>query len=106
MQVRHHLRNFSNIFLKTLYDYFKSAYHDLEITLGDRAYNGDGRVLSLCSKEVHYTDTALVIQDTNDIEQTTSIPIMQDPITKKDLEDRIDIGIRELCSLVKKEPFL
>lgn len=94
------------IFLKTLYDYFKSAYHDLEITLGDRAYNGDGRVLSLCSKEVHYTDTALVIQDTNDIEQTTSIPIMQDPITKKDLEDRIDIGIRELCSLVKKEPFL
>lgn len=49
------------------------------------------------------TDTDLVIQDCIDTEKITTIPILQVSATGRDLEDRIDIGLRELSSLVEKE---
>lgn len=94
-------KNF-NIFLKTLYDRFKSEYPDKAIRLGEYAYSGDGNKLELsfCNKQAYYTDNEFIIEDADNAESRHSISILQDKNTGRDLIDRIDIGWDKIMSLI------
>lgn len=94
-------RNF-NIFLKTLYDAINISDTETGIRLGEYAYSNDGNVLELtsCGKNLYYTDSALIIvnAETSEIEKKVTIP--QDSHSHRDIEDRVEIGLNEIRSLL------
>lgn len=94
-------RNY-NIFLKTLYDRLKAEYTDKAIRLGEYAYSGDGSKMELffCNKLVYYTDSEFVIEDIDGTESHHTVFIPQNENNGRDLVDRIDIGWKEITSLI------
>lgn len=92
-------RNF-NIFLKTLYDKFKSEYPDKSARLGEYAYQEDGDCIELncIGKIAYYQDNEFVIEDAENPEDKQSVTIDQND--KIDAIDRIEVGWNEICKLM------
>ena len=91
----------SNIFLKTLYDKFKSEYPNEAVRLGDYAYQEDGNVIELqcVGKKAYYKDAEFIIEDNENPEDKQAISIEQD--NGVDTQDRIEIAWIAIDKLIK-----
>lgn len=93
-------RNY-NIFLKTLYDKFKSEYPDKGIRLGEYAYQEDGdRIeLSCIGKIAYYQDNEFVIEDAENSGNKQVISIYQN--NGIDTVDRITVAWKEILKYIQ-----
>lgn len=91
----------SNIFLKTLFNKFKSEYPDKTVRLGDYAYQKDGNVIELqcVGKKAYYKDAEFIIEDVENTDDKQTISIKQNQGV--DIQDRVEIAWIAIKQLIK-----